>query len=235
MKPADIFPDGWVDVFVPGKPIAFGQDVETTEGKKSNPSCFAISQEVALDIFVRLVIRYKCQDPAVTIQIVEHALKHLMGIPNRGLAIDATSEKFFAADVEKHFVGKLLVAKVVASENYEYKGTKMLYKVFCGNLLVNRFTDGLIGTPKCDWLEKDFRSVQRAAGSFTAEVGEDGGHADCFDGVKLSVFQLFSGNEGTVEAEAVGTGFSDEKGHVRSFLKPDHSDDFTIKEGRAAI
>jgi hypothetical protein len=235
MKPSEVFPDGWLDVFLPDKPIAFGQDIGTTEGKKSNPSCFAIAQEVGLDIFLRLIIRYKSQDPAVTIQIIEHALKGLKGIPNRGLAIDATSEKFFAADVERHFMGRLVVAKVVASENYEYKGTKMLYKVYCGNLLVNRYTDALIGMPKCDWLEKDFRSVQRSAGSFTAEVGEDGGHADCFDGAKLSVFQLVTGNEGTAEAQAVSTGFTEKTGSKRSFWKPDHEEDFQIKEGRSAL
>jgi len=235
MKPAEAFPDGWTDVILHDKPLAFGLDVGTTEGQKSNPSGFAISQEVGNEVFVRLVIRYKSQDPLVTIQMIEHALKQLKGIPCRGMAIDATSEKYFAAQVERHFMGRLVIAKVVASENYDFKGTKMLHKVFCGNLLVNRFNDGLIAIPKCDWLEKDIRSVQRSAGSFTAEVDEAGNHADCFDGIKLSVFQLFAGHDGPVEATAVSIGYNEKSGEKRSFWKPDHSEDSQIKEGRSPI
>jgi hypothetical protein len=237
MKPSEMFPAGWEQLFVPDKRISLGMDIGTTEGKKSNPTALAIAQEIGVDVFARLVIRYKSADPRVTIQAIEYAIGQLKGVPCSGLALDATSEKYFASNVERHFRGKLRVIPVVSSESIDFQGKAMSYKAFLGNMMVNHLDDGRLALPPLEWLEKDIRSVQRAKGSFEAEIDKAGNHADCFDAIKLALYVLLFGSGGPVEAAAVPIGYQVGRGNRRLFDRPDHSDDdkSTLNGGRMGV
>lgn len=235
MKPSEMFPPDWEKLFVPDKRIALGLDIATTEGKKSNPTALAIAQEIGVDVFARLVIRYKSVDPNVTIQAVEYAISRLKGIPCSGMAQDATSEKYYASIVEKHFRGKLRVIPVVSSESIDFQGKAMSYKAFLGNMIVNQLDDGRLALPALDWLEKDFRSVQRAKGSFESEIDKAGNHADCFDAVKLALYVLLFGSGGPIEAAACPTGYQVGRAKEKNFWRPDHSDDDSPHSNRSPL
>ena len=201
-----MLPRGWVDVFDVRYPkIGIGFDVATTTKKKSNPSCMAIVQQVERMIFARLVVRWKSKDGAIAHALFTTILDALAGKFALRAAIDATSEKYFAVDFKKKFSGRCSVQLVVASEGLEYRGEKMIYKVYTGNLLCNQLEDGLLALPAEAFIRNDFRLVVRDRGTFDAEVDENGCHGDAFDAVKLAILRLLS-KGGPVTAQAAGNG-----------------------------
>lgn len=205
----DLLPAGWLDVFDPQYPrIGLGLDLATTTGEKSNPSGLAVTQEVGLMRMVRLLVRFKTDDPDVTTGLIElvHAGLRSRGLNARRLCIDATNERFFAVQLKRKLTGKLPVELVISSEKTTYLGEDMLWKVYLGNLLINTADDGYLALPGEQWVKNDLRQVVRDRGTFTAEVAEDGGHADCFDGIKLSLHALKAkGGRGDVKAAGPGT------------------------------
>jgi hypothetical protein len=100
---SDIFPADWHEHFAPAGRVGLGLDVGTTEKNKSNPSALAVTQEVGMNYFVRLLLRWKTSDPAVTTAIIKTALPH--GLRARRLCVDATSERMNY----KCYLGNLLV------------------------------------------------------------------------------------------------------------------------------
>lgn len=81
----------------------------------------------------------------------------------------------------------------------------MSWKVYLGNLFVNLVEDGYAALPSAPWVKIDLRSVVTNKGSFDAEVVEDGGHGDVFDGCKLATHAV-EGKGGPAKAEAAPTG-----------------------------
>lgn len=185
--------------------IGLGLDVATTEKQTSNPSALAVVERTGREYFARLVLRWKTADPAVTLAIVTTLLMRLAPRRARRLCIDATSERFFAADLKRKLGGLVPVELMVSSESLEYLGEKMTYKVFLGNLLVNAIEDGRLVLPDAAWLRDDLRSVKRDRGTFSTEVSADGSHGDCFDALKLAIYAL-EGAGGPAQAAAAGVG-----------------------------
>jgi len=201
----EVFPTGWRGYFAPAGRVGVGVDVATTTKGKSNPSSIAIVQEVGLDFIARLIIRFKTNNPEVTYRLVEQCLDLPHGLRIRRICIDATSERFFSADLKAKLSGRAVVEPVVSSESIEYLGQKMSVKSYLGNLFVNTIDDGHLWLPSESWMEKDIRSVKSERGSFEADVDEDGNHADCFDSIKLALHALIT-NGGPAEASAVSVG-----------------------------
>lgn len=205
---AGILPDGWLLAISKEHPLlSLGLDVGTTAKKKSNPSVLSLCQKVGHEHRFPLIVRYKSKDPAVTIALIEEILKGVasLGLRIRRLCIDATSEKFFAVAVRRHFAGRLQVDLIVSSEATEYGGERMLWKAYLGNLFVNTIEDGYMALPADPWVKTDVRSVTSEKGTFEAEVLEDGGHGDVFDGCKLALHgQIAKG--GAVECAAAAVG-----------------------------
>lgn len=208
MKPADIFPRDWLDMFSRGNPrIGLGLDIATTAGGKSNPSAFVACQQVTYTHYFRFAARFKTDDPAVTRAIIDHLILGLgrIGLRPRRLSIDATNERYFAVDLRRLLAGRVPVELVVSSENTIYGGEKMSVKAYLGNLLINALEDGYAALPPDGWIKTDFRQVVRDRGTFTAEVLDDGGHADVFDGCKLALHAV-TGKGGPAKADAAATG-----------------------------
>lgn len=203
---ADVLPTAWADVFSAGHPrIGLGLDLGTTTHKKSNPSALAVVQQVAHTYFARLLVRWKTADPNVTRGILRAVLGGLPhGLRARRLCIDATSERFFATDLRTEFAGLVPVELVIASESTTYGGESMSMKVYLGNLLINTIEDGYLALPPEGWVKTDFRQVVRDRGTFTAEVLEDGGHADVFGAVQNALHALVA-KGGPTKAGAAGT------------------------------
>lgn len=203
-----LLPADWLLAFSRAHPlVGLGLDVGTTTKKKSNPSVLAICQKVGHEYRWPLIVRYKSKDPAVTQALIEEIAAGLasIGLRLRRGCIDATSEKYFAVDLKKHFAGKLPFDLIVNSENTTYGNEVMLWKSYLGNLIVNTIEDGYAALPGELWVKNDIRSVTTDKGTFEAEILEDGGHGDVFDGCKLSLHAIIA-KGGTGEIAAAGVG-----------------------------
>lgn len=229
MTVANALPAGWADLFAPDAPrIGLGLDLGTTAEGKSNPSALACVQEVGSAYYARLVVRWKTAAPDVTRGIVRHALAGLpFGYRPRRLCIDATSERFFAADLRRELAPVVRVVLVVNSEATEYRGERMIYKVYLGNLLVNTFDDRRLAVPVDRWIHDDIRQVVRDRGTFSAKVAEDGAHADVFSALQLALHALVV-KGGPVQAAGAQVGGYGAAGAPRERfpLRPDHSEDY---------
>lgn len=205
---AGLLPEGWTSALDKDNPVlTLGLDVGTTAKKTSNPSVLSLCQKVGHEHRFPLIARFKSKDPAVTIALIEEIIKGAasVGLRIRCLCIDATSEKFFAVAVRRHFAGRLVVHLIVSSEATEYGGERMLWKAYLGNLFVNTIEDGYMALPAETWVKTDVRSVNREKGTFEAEITEDGGHGDVFDGCKLALHgQVAKGGPSEVAAAGVG-------------------------------
>lgn len=227
MKVANALPAGWADTISPDYTrLGLGLDIGTTSKQKSNPSVLSLIQEVGMTFYVRLLVSWKTKDPAIAralIGLVLDGIPH--GLRARRLCIDATSERYFAADLRRDFSSRIPIDLVVSSEATEYMGERMIFKQYLGNLLVNTIEDGYLALPKENWIQKDFRSVVRDRGTFEAEVDEDGRHGDCFDSVKLGLHALIAqGGPLQAAASQVGTYRSVGSPSVNR-KRPNHSSD----------
>lgn len=200
---ADVVP-AWLPL-IEHSAIGLGLDVATTEKQTSNPSALAVVERTGREYFARLIVRWKTADPAVTQAILTTLLMRLAPRRARRLCIDATSERFFAAELKRKLGALVPVELIVSSESLEHLGEKMTYKVFLGNLLVNAIEDGRLLLPEGDWLRDDLRLVKRERGSFATEAAADGSHGDCFDALKLAIYAL-EGAGGPAQASAAAVG-----------------------------
>jgi len=219
MASQDELPNGWRAHLGQG-PIAIGFDVATTEKEKSNPSALAVVEQVGIDFIVRLVFRWKTADPKVSEAYLREVLDLGAGRKPRRLCIDATSEKFFASELKKLFLGTCPVELVVSSEKKPFLGEEYLVKTIMGNLLVNAMDDGHLLLPESRWLKDDFRLVRKERGGFATEADSAGNHGDTFDAVKLAIYGL--SKKGAAQAEAVRVGNfrrKQDEGWKNPFLK----------------
>lgn len=164
IKAKDCFPNDWLDVFdLRHGRIGAGLDVATTTKKKSNPSAFVLTQQIGLTYLARLTIRLKTGDGDVLKLLIEIARSGLVsrGLKIRRLCVDATSERFFAAQLQKDFRGKLPVELVNSAEATTYLGERMNFKAYLGNLLASTFEGGYIAIADEKWLSNDLRQPWR--------------------------------------------------------------------------
>lgn len=190
----DLFPPNWQDCFDARFPkLGVGFDVATTTNKKSNPSSICVTQFCGGIYFARLLLVFKNKEPQIPLEIINHIQRNLpYGLKLGKLCIDATSERFFAADFKKKLQGNLAVELVDSSTTTIFQGEKMNFKAYLGNLLCNAFEDGSIAICECEWLKNALRQVVRNKGTFMSDVDGAGNHADSFDALKLSLHALTS-------------------------------------------
>lgn len=167
----------------------------------------AVDQQVSFTHFMRLIVRWKTENPAVTRSILRTVITGLPhGLRGRRLCIDATNERFFATDLRSEFASLIPVDLVISSETLVYEGEEMNFKTYLGNLFVNTIEDGYVALPSLEWIKTSIRQVTRDRGTFEAEVAEDGDHGDVFDGCKLAIHALTAqGGPAQANAARVGT------------------------------
>jgi hypothetical protein len=204
----DDLPDGWERLFTPGDPVGIGGDPATTEGEKSNPFGIVATQRVNGRYVARLVLSFKSADPRKPKAILRELCRQLRPV---GLAIDASSEKYWCAEVAQEISGVCPVQLLVAGTKTEYLGEEMTFKSYLGNLAVNALDDGLVSLPPHKEVKDDFRLVKRYKGGFDNSLdGVTGRHGDLFDAFKNSLHALVSGgSEAVAETVPYSTRSSD--------------------------
>jgi hypothetical protein len=200
----DDFPPDWRRVLGNGA-FSIGADPATTEKEKSNPFSITLLEEIFGLYIARLIIRFKTRDPEKAKAYLREACDLGPGRKPRRLVVDATSERFWAAEVRTEFRSLCPVELLVASEKTKYQGEEMLIKSYLGNLLVNTMDDDKMVLPASRWVADDFRLVMRAKGSFDTRVDSAGNHGDTFESTSRALHGLLR-PYAHVEAAAVSTG-----------------------------
>jgi hypothetical protein len=198
------------DHLVPKLHTGIGFDIATTTGGMSNPSSLTVSQRAGIEFTSPLNVLWKTRDPKLArerITAVVRACKEV-GAPARRLAIDASSERYFAEETRQELAGMVPVELVINGSTVEplpagYENS-INYKTYLGDLYVAEINDNHCILPPELYFKKDHRTVIKDRGSYNCEVDSDGGHGDTFDSGKLSLYAIKSG-AGTLSWQAVST------------------------------
>ena len=179
-------------------PVGLGWDLATTEHETSNPSAFAVIERRGVELIARLIAVWKTKDPDVALDrartLVEAVKARKEGGPARRLDVDATNERYFATSVRKALAAELPVELIIGSETIERPGQEpMTMKQWLGSLLVGELDDNHLWLPPERYVKDDFRLVKKEKGNFVCVPDVDGKHGDTFDGTKLGIWSLLSG------------------------------------------
>lgn len=209
MTPRDAINSDWALRITEG-PLSLGYDVATSEKGVSNPSAVNVMQSDGRQALSRLVITWKTREPAVARQILSCILDDIQAVGKkpRRLVIDASNEKYFAADVRTFFRARCPVELVSGNQKLEFRGEKLDGKSLLGNMYVSAIEDALLSLPAGDWIEFDHRLVKVEAGRFVTELGPSGEHGDTFDAGKLAYWGLNTGGKVRAHAVPVSSGIT---------------------------
>lgn len=178
-------------------PVAIGADLATTEKEASNPTSVTVMEMSGVELIAVLTLVWKTRDPALAKDRFHRLITALReirpGNPPRRMAIDATSERYFATELQRELAAMVPVELVVASETVEQPGSEPITKkALLGNRYVQEFDDNHLTLPPERYLRDDHRLVKRDRGSFVTDVGTAGEHGDTFDSHKLALHALTS-------------------------------------------
>ena len=200
----DDLPTNWERLFdLSQGPIGIGADPATTEGEKSNPFGIAVTQRIDGRYVTKLILSFKSKDPKKPKAILRELATRLKA---KAVAIDATSEVYWATEVREELEGVSGVILVKNSEKLDFMGERVLYKTYLGQLLVNAIDEGQSDLPNDFNVKDDFRLVKKMKGGFDNSLDTaTGRHGDLFDGTKLSLHAIIEGTEES-RADAVQVG-----------------------------
>lgn len=198
----DELPPDWTRHLIPGAETGVGADPATTEKEKSNPFAVSITQRIDGLYVGKVIFRFHSSDGVKCRTILRDICQ---AARPRCLAIDATNERFWAAETRDAISDVCWVELVVASEKTEYNDEPVNFKTYLGNLAVNAIEDRASALPPDKACRDDFRLVRRFRGGFDNLQDNAGHHGDSFDAYKTSIYALIC-DVGKVEAEAVQIG-----------------------------
>lgn len=198
----DELPADWTRHLIPGAQTSVGADPATTEKDKSNPFAVCVTQLIDGVYAGKVFFRFHSSDGAKCREILKEICE---AVRPRCLAIDATSERFWAGETRTAIQGICPVELVVASERTEYEGESVTFKTYLGNLAVNAIDDRQSALPPDKACRDDFRLVRRFRGGFDNMQDSAGHHGDSFDAYKQSIYAQIC-DCGKVEASAVQVG-----------------------------
>jgi hypothetical protein len=225
----DGLPIDWRKFIVPGAPTVIAQDPATTEGQKSNPSGLVIAQRVGGRVRFPVICRYKTSDDRQQKAILREACDLPLGTKVSRIGIDASNERFYAAQVQRELRDIAPVELIVSSEvPRELESLtareRMNFKTYMGNLLVNMMDDGAVELPLSRWVKDDWRLVVRVRGGFDNIVDSSGNHGDTFDAAKIATYLLMK-RGGPAEVMALSVGSPNGDSPVKNFMRPDRFGD----------
>lgn len=187
----------WLREHLGSGPVGIGLDLATTEKQASNPTALTVMERRGVELFAVLTLVWKTRDPATARDRIGRVVRAIRearaGQPARRLAVDATSEKYFATDLQRELGRELPVELVVSSETVEQPGGESItLKALLGNRYVAELDDNHLVLAPERYLRDDHRLVKRDRGSFDTEIGPNGEHGDTFDAHKLALHAINS-------------------------------------------
>lgn len=190
--------------------VGLGWDLATTEHQRSNPSAVAAMEQLEGEWILRLLAVWKLTDPQCARSRMRSLVERVAGrgIRARRLCIDASNERYFAAEVQRELGSLLPVELVAGGDLLTLPGrTPLPAKVHLGYRLLQILERNQLTLPPEPYVRADFRRVRRDRGSFAAETGPGGEHGDTFDAAKLALYALESSQgAGVTSAEGVRVG-----------------------------
>lgn len=183
----DELPPDWIDALDPAAETAVGADPATTEKEKSNPFAVAVAQQKGGRYSVPLIFRFRSADPVKCREILRDICD---ACRPRAVCIDATSERFWAAETKAALEPATHVELIVNSERTEHLGESMTMKTYLGNIIVNAIDDRTVALPPDKAVKDDFRLVRRMKGGFDNQLDNAGHHGDTFDATKNALHGL---------------------------------------------
>jgi hypothetical protein len=210
-----------------------GADPATTEKEKSNPFGVAVTQSMNGKYAGKMFLRFRSSDPVKCRMTLIQICKDIKatGSKLRCLNIDATSERFWAAETRTAIQDASLcpVNLIVSSERIEHMNESMTFKTYLGNIAINAIEDKQAAIPPDKETRDDFRLVRKYKGGFDNQLDNAGNHGDLFDAYKLSIYGHIMDVVAVAEATAVAVGNHSSEAHNaasagRMTMKPNHSD-----------
>lgn len=186
----------WLTEHLGNGAVGIGADLATTTKATSNPTSVAIVERSGAEFIVRAILNWKVSDPGVATERFEQLVKAVAarkeGGPARRLALDATSERYFAQALRRDLAALIPVELVIASETIQRPGEPepITMKQYLGGLLVGELDDNHLWLPPERYIREDWRLVKKEKGAFVCEPDVDGKHGDTFDASKLGVHAL---------------------------------------------
>ena len=219
----------WISENCSNAPIGIGIDPATTTKKKSSPTSVSIVEDHVNEDIVRAILVWKTADPAVANEridrIVEAVAKRKAGGRAKGMAIDATNERYWARTTRDRLRGDIPVSLVVGSEAYAGPSMeKMTMKQYLGSRQIATLDDNRLTLPPDRYIRDDWRLVKKDRGLLVCDPDIDGKHGDTFDSSKLGKEALTVGGPAEADAAQVGDMNSNDN-ESQSFWKPNHSGD----------
>jgi len=192
----------------PQAAVGLGLDLATTTKESSNPTAMAIAERHGIETTFRAFLVWKLKDPSAArerIRRVVDAIARRPGGRARRLAVDATSERYWAEDLRRHLGALLPVELIVASEKYDGPGydKPTNWKTFQGDLLVAELDDNHLTLPPERYVREDWRLPKKDRGIYVVEPDLDGKHADTFDAAKQALHALRGQKSGVFSAENI--------------------------------
>ncbi|ODU24544.1 MAG: hypothetical protein ABS95_01765 [Verrucomicrobia bacterium SCN 57-15] len=202
-------------------PVGIGVDLATTEKEHSNPTAATVMERIGNDYVGRVTFVWKTRDPALAVErlrkIVEVTNARPEGGRARRMAIDATSERYFAVQLQREFAPLVPVELVISSETVETPGgEKMTKKQMLGAKWVSVIDDNRAILPPERYLREDFRRVRKDRGTFACEIGPGGEHGDTFDSHKLAMHAIESVGDGAFTSETAAQVVYQNQGRMKA-------------------
>jgi hypothetical protein len=175
--------------------LAAGFDVATSERDAANPSALAIVERNGTTWSARLVATWKTAEASASRawmrRLIQQAGQRACLRRVERLAIDSSSERYFASDVTREFADLVPVLTVAGGEKAVVRTDEpMNNKTWLGKVLVSELEERRGALPADRYIYADFRRVKNFRGGFVTELGPGGEHGDTFDAVKLALAAL---------------------------------------------
>lgn len=217
MTPREAISSQWAQLISDG-PLALGYDVATSEKGVSNPSSVTVMQRDGRTSIARLIVTWKTREPAIARQVITCVLDDIQraGFKPRRLVIDASSEKYFAADMRTFLRSRCPVELVGGGQKLTFRGESLDAKTLLGNMYVAAIEDALLLLPAGEWIEFDHRLVKVEAGRFVTDLGPSGEHGDTFDSGKLAYWGMQVGGNTQAHAAPIGPGVQPSSNSLRN-------------------
>jgi hypothetical protein len=197
-----------------------GVDLATTEKESSNPTSVTVMERIGADFVAVITFVWKTRDPAIATErfrkIVEQANARPEGGRARRMCVDATSERYFAIQLQRELAAWIPVELVISSETVETAGgEKMTKKQMLGAKWVSVIDDNHAVLAPERYIREDFRRVRKDRGTFVCEIGPGGEHGDTFDSHKLAQHALESTGQGAFTSETAAQVVYQNQGSLR--------------------